>query len=93
MSPELALEVLHSDFDRNRRKGGLRPDGPNGGMADTLDEAKAVFQAALSLPRPGKRTSGHLWGAAGHPGGEAGTGKGLTPLAVLFFSRRHRRAR
>jgi len=43
MSPELALVVLHSDFDRNRRKGGLRPDGPNGGVADTLDEAKAAL--------------------------------------------------
>jgi hypothetical protein len=26
-----------------------------------------------------------LWGAPGHPGGEAGTGKGLTSLAVLIF--------
>jgi hypothetical protein len=36
--------------------------------------------------RPRNRTSGLPTGLAGYPGGEAGTGEGLTAWAVLFFS-------
>jgi hypothetical protein len=34
-------------------KAAIRPDGPNGGVADSLDEAKAAFRAAGERPPNG----------------------------------------